>query len=352
MISDLSLSVYANISGTIPCMIDEFARSHSLPAFRVRQFLEAKYTHVIPSIQALTVWPKALRDAYEQAYPWMSITPVRESVSPQGDTIKILFKLKDGITIETVLMKHQDGRNTVCISCQSGCPVACAFCATGKLGLRRNLTSDEITDQILYIARNLKNKDQVISNIVFMGMGEPMLNLQAVSRSIFELTDPNYMAMGDRRITVSSSGYVPQLRKFIDAGYKGKLAISLHAPNQTIREKIMPIAKVFPFSDVIAIGDYYIEKVRRRLSYEYILIKDINDSPDHAKELATVLSGKLVHVNLIPNNPVIGTGFEKPSMNAMKRFSQILTDHGIANTLRVTMGDAIRAACGQLDGKE
>lgn len=333
-------------------MIDDFARNHSLPAFRVRQFNEGFYKKFLSNIQELSVWPKDLRDAFEKEVLWSCIRLIRESVSPDKDTVKALFKLHDDITIETVLMKHRDGRNTICVSCQSGCPVACAFCATGKLGLRRNLTASEIIDQVLYFARTLKTDNEVISNIVFMGMGEPMLNMQAVSQSILELTDPMYMGMGDRRITVSSSGYVTQLRKFIDSGYKGKLAISLHAPNQFIREKIMPIAKVFPFADVIAIGDYYIEKVRRRLSYEYILIKDINDGEDHARELSSILAGKLVHVNLIPNNPVLGTGFEKPTIESMKKFSQILTDHGIANTLRVTMGDAIKAACGQLDGKE
>lgn len=248
-------------------------------------------------------------------------------------------------------MRHKDGRNTVCVSCQSGCPVACAFCATGKLGLRRNLTASEIVDQVLHFARLLLPSSQSVSNIVFMGMGEPMLNATAVREAVTILTDPEYMGMGDRRITLSSSGYVTQLKKFIDEGYKGKLAISLHAPNQDIRVKIMPIAKVFPFADVIGVGDYYIEKVRRRLSYEYILIKDVNDRPEHAEELASVLAGKLVHVNLIPNNPVDGTGFEKPNRTTMEQFSEILTEHGITNTLRVTMGDSIKAACGQLDGK-
>ncbi len=333
-------------------MIDDFAKRHDLPAFRVRQFEEAVYKKCIPSIQELSVWPKDLRDAFEKEEIWSSVSVVRESTSPEDDTVKTLFKLHDDITIETVLMKHRDGRNTVCVSCQSGCPVGCTFCATGKLGLRRNLTSGEIVDQVLHFARILKKDNREVSNVVYMGMGEPMLNLEAVKESIIVLTDPKYMGMGDRRITVSSSGYVPQLKKFIDSGYKGKLAISLHASNQDVREKIMALAKIFPFDDVIAIGDYYIEKVGRRLSYEYILIKGINDQQQQAGELAKVLQGKLVHVNLIPNNPVLGTRFEKPTPEAMQLFSDILTRKGIANTLRVTMGDGIKAACGQLDGKE
>jgi 23S rRNA (adenine2503-C2)-methyltransferase len=333
-------------------MIDEFAARHDLPAFRRRQFEEAFYRKFVLSIQELSVWSKELREAFEKEETWSSLSVVRESTSPESDTVKTLFKLHDDVTIETVLMKHRDGRNTVCVSCQSGCPVGCAFCATGKLGLRRNLTANEIVDQVLHFARILKKDNWEVSNVVYMGMGEPMLNLDAVMESIHILTDPKYMGMGDRRITVSSSGYVPQLKKFIDSGYKGKLAISLHASNQGVREKIMPIAKVFPFDDVIAIGDYYIEKVGRRLSYEYILIKGINDQQQQAGELAKVLQGKLVHVNLIPNNPVLGTGFEKPTPEAMQLFSDILTRKGIANTLRVTMGDAIKAACGQLDGKE
>lgn len=331
-------------------MISDFSDRHKLPAFRARQFHEGYYRHAISGIQELLVWPKDLRDAYEKEESWSSVSVVRELVSADRDTVKTLFALHDGITIEAVLMRHRDGRNTVCVSCQSGCPVACAFCATGKLGFRRNLAAEEIVDQVLHFMRLLKPENRTVSNIVFMGMGEPMLNMEAVKRAIHILTHPDFMGMGDRRITISSSGYVTQLRQFIDAGYKGKLAISLHAPNQDIRVTIMPIAKVFPFSDVIAVGDYYIEKVRRRLSYEYILIKDVNDRPEHAEELASVLSGKLVHVNLIPNNPVAGTGFEKPERAVMERFSEILADHGITNTLRVTMGDSIKAACGQLDG--
>lgn len=332
-------------------MITDFSARHNLPSFRVRQFFEGYYRHTISNIHELSVWSKTLRDAYETEEQWSSLQVVRELVSKDMDVIKTLFQLHDGITIETVLMKHRDGRNTVCVSCQSGCPVACAFCATGKLGLRRNLTETEIVDQVLHFMRFLKKNNETVSNIVFMGMGEPMLNMTAVQSALRTITEPEYMGMGDRRITISSSGYVTQLKRFIDTGYKGKLAISLHAPNQVIREKIMPIAKVFPFSDVIGIGDYYIEKVGRRLSYEYILIKDINDQPEHAEELASVLRGKLVHVNLIPNNPVAGTGFEKPSVEAMELFSTILTKHGTTNTLRITMGDSIKAACGQLSGK-
>lgn len=332
-------------------MIDEFALRHNLPAFRVRQFYKGYYQDTISDIHSLSVWPKDLREAYTNEETWSSLRVIRELKAPKGDTVKTLFQLHDGITIETVLMRHRDGRNTVCVSCQSGCPVACAFCATGKLGLRRNLTAIEIVDQVLHFARFLLLHHQSTSNIVFMGMGEPMLNATEVKKAITIMTDPAYMGMGDRRITLSSSGYVTQLKKFIDDGYKGKLAISLHAPNQNIRLKIMPIAKVFPFEDVIGIGDYYIETVRRRLSYEYILIKNLNDQPEHAEELASVLAGKLVHVNLIPNNPVAGAEFEKPDRETMEQFSNILSSHGITNTLRVTMGDSIKAACGQLDGK-
>lgn len=331
-------------------VIYNFANRHKLPAFRIRQFLEGYYQHNISSIGELFVWPKELREAYAKEEKWSTLQTIRELVSKEHDTIKTLFKLQDGITIEAVLMRHRDGRNTVCVSSQSGCPVGCYFCATGKLGLRRNLTTEEIVDQVLHFARKLKTEQQEVSKIVFMGMGEPTLNIKNVSQAIYILTDPKHMGISDRRITISSSGYVPHLRQFIDAGYKGKLAISLHAPNQEIRLKIMRVAQLFPFSDVIGIGDYYIKKVRRRLSYEYILIKDINDSKECAEELASVLSGKLVHVNLIPNNPVSGTGFEKPSPGVMQKFSQILSDHGIVNTLRVTMGDSIKAACGQLDG--
>lgn len=331
-------------------MIYDFAARHNLPAFRILQFREGYYKHNISDIDALFVWPKELREAYKKEEKWSTLEVVRELTSKEGDTIKTLFKLQDRITIEAVLMRHRGGRNTVCVSSQSGCPVGCFFCATGKLGLRRNLTAEEIIDQVLHFARILKKEKKEVSRIVFMGMGEPMLNIKNVTQAIYILTDPSHMGMSDRRITISSSGYVPHLKQFIDAGYKGKLAISLHAPNQEIRLKIMRVAQLFSFSDVIGIGDYYIEKVGRRLSYEYILLNNINDSAQCAKELASVLSGKLVHVNLIPYNPVPGTEFDKPDNIVMEKFSKILSDYGIANTLRVTMGDSIKAACGQLDG--
>lgn len=331
-------------------MINDFAKRHHLPSFRIRQFNEGYFKHGIPNIDALFVWPKELREAYKKEETWSSLEVIRELTSKKGDTTKTLFKSQDGITIEAVLMRHSEYKNTVCVSSQSGCPVGCYFCATGKLGLARNLTAPEIIDQVLHFARILRTEEQEVSRIVFMGMGEPMLNIKNVSEAIYLLTDPKHMGMSDRRITISSSGYVLHLKQFIDAGYKGKLAISLHAPNQEVRLKIMRVAKLFSFSDVIGIGDYYLKKVGRRLSYEYILIKDINDSPECAQELASVLAGKLVHVNLIPNNPVPGTGFEKPSDKVMEKFSQILSDRGIVNTLRVTMGDSIKAACGQLDG--
>ena len=222
-------------------MIEDFAKRHRLPAFRMRQFHEAFYRQHITKIEELSVWPKKLREAFAEEEAWSSLEVIRELTSKDNETTKTLFKLKDGITIETVLMRHRDGRNTVCVSCQSGCPVGCYFCATGKLGLRRNLTAVEIVEQVLHFARKLKEEKQEVSKIVFMGMGEPMLNTENVTKAIFTLTDPEYMGMGMRRITISSSGYVPQLKRFIDAGYKGKLAISLHAPNQEIRMKIMPV---------------------------------------------------------------------------------------------------------------
>ena len=249
-------------------------------------------------------------------------------------------------------MKHRDGRNTVCVSCMIGCPVGCSFCATGKMGFRGNLTATEIVEQVLYFARILKTSKERVSNVVFMGMGEPMLNLIEVEEAIKRLTDEQMLGLSDKRITVSTSGYVEQLKILIRHGFKGRLAISLHAPNQKLRESLMPVAKNHSLKDLFRVLDDYESVSNKRISYEYILIKGVNDRPQDAHDLVKLLTNRLAHVNLIPYNRIKGVDFKTSGADSIQKFRDILDRGGIHNTIRITMGSDVAAACGQLAGGE
>lgn len=229
-----------------------------------------------------------------------------------------------------------------------GCPVGCTFCATGKMGFLGNLKATEIVDQVLYFARILKKTGDTVTNVVFMGMGEPLMNVKDVMDAIFVLTDPQKMGLSPRRITLSTSGVTPVINALDKLGYSGRLALSLHAPNQELRETLMPIAKEFPLPNLIEAIKLFSEKTKQRVSCEYILIEEVNDQLVHAQELATLLVDMNVHVNLIPYNPVPGVSYKRPSTNAVHRFSEVLDAKNIHNTFRVTMGNDIQASCGQL----
>ena len=273
--------------------------------------------------------------------------------SKDQKTTKILFRRKSKEDLlEGVLMKHKDGRNTICVSCMVGCPVNCVFCATGQLKFGGNLNTREIIDQILHFKRQLKKEDEKITNIVFMGMGEPLLNLDNVLEAIDIITDPEKLAMSKRRLTISTSGYIPQLKRLTKEGFIGKLAISLHAPNQKLRKKLMPtVAKTNPLDKLMRALDQYTKKTNKQITYEYVLIDKINDQKKHADELSELLKNRLAHVNLIPYNPIGKKAFRRSSDKNIKKFEKILSDNNISFTRRVTMGEDIDAACGQLARK-
>lgn len=333
-------------------MFDDFIQKNNLPKFRQKQLEEAFYQQAINSFDELTTWPKNLREQLKSEVEFIRLE-AKNQVQSVSKTTKILFKRKDGKLIETVLMRHEDGRNTVCVSCMVGCPVNCRFCATGKLGYGGSLSADEIIDQILYFQRLLKAEEQKVTNVVFMGMGEPMLNLKEVMKSIQIMTDPGKLGMSSRRITISTSGYVPQLKQLIDSGFRGRIAISLHAPSQELREKLMPVVgKVYPLTKLFEVLDDYVKLTNKRISYEYILIDKVNDTKEHAEQLSQLLHNKLAHVNLIPFNPISEENFTRSSRNSIFKFQKILQQNGIHTTIRVTMGDEVAAACGQLAAKE
>lgn len=330
-------------------MIDVFVKNHAVPSYRTEQFNTAFYQELIPSFDELSTWSKELRETLKQEMPFSSIDVMLDQHSQDSSTVKYLFRrVSDGKQFETVLMRHDDGRNTVCVSSMIGCPVGCAFCATGTMGFLGNLTGAEIIDQVLYIARMLKREKQSVTNIVFMGMGEPLLNLDAVTQAIAVFTDPEKMGMSERRITISTSGITDQLKKLLKDGYKGRLALSLHAPNQALREKLMPITKKYPLRDLLDVFTTYAQETNKRVSYEYMLIDGVNDTEQCAIQLSLLMDPKLSHVNLIPYNPVNGVPYRRSPMSAIHAFADILDNHHIQHTIRVTMGDDIAAACGQL----
>ncbi len=334
--------------------VEQFLDKRDQPSYRLDQFNRHYYQQFIEDFNEITTWSKDLRSAIKEEVKFSSLELVDLIESPQGETVKALLALKRNPRhrTETVLMRHEDGRNTVCVSCMVGCPVGCSFCATGQMGLKENLTAKEIIDQVLFFARWLKKKKQKITNIVYMGMGEPMLNLEAVEDSIDIIINPDQMGMSQRRITVSTVGYAFQIKQFVDDGYdQAKLAISLHAPTQELRKEIMPIAKVFDLDQLFEAIDYYVDKCNKLVSYEYILLKEVNDQDQRAYQLVDLLKNRLAHVNLIPYNPVEGIKYQKPTRQRVNQFSKILSDANISNSIRVTMGAEIDAACGQLSNQ-
>lgn len=332
-------------------MISKFLKDNHQPKYRLKQFNQAFYQELIEDFDKLIAFPKKLRQDLANHLDFSTLKPIKQLISQDKETIKVVLERDNGTKIETVLMRHQDQRNTVCLSSMVGCPVGCKFCATGKMGYMGDLSSREIVDQFLYFQRLLKKEGQKITNIVFMGMGEPMLNFENVLKACDIFCDPDKLGLSQRRITLSTSGYIPQIQQLIDKKFKGRLAISLHAPNQQLRAKLMPVAKLYSLDKLMHTLDQYVKITNKRISYEYILIENVTDTKKAADELIKLLRNRLAHVNLIPYNPVPGEDFKRPSKNRIFTFANQLEKAGIKHTIRITMGDDIAAACGQLATK-
>lgn len=315
--------------------------------FHATQVIDWVYKKGVLSYDKMTNLSQALRDKLQSKLKLTTLELVKTTESKDLETVKFLWRLPQGDLIESVLISSGD-RRTVCISSQVGCPAKCAFCASGKQGFFRNLTPAEITEQVLQINLWLAAKNERVSHLVYMGMGEPLKNYEAVVKSIRLLTDENLLNLSERRITVSTVGIVDGIKRLADEGLKVNLVLSLHAPNQHIRIKIIPYARKYPLEDIMEAMDEYAKKTKRDITYEYILLAGINDHPDHAQELAHLLKGKQCTVNLIPYNPVMGLRLQRPSHPAIKQFRTVLFGCKIVNTCRYTKGDDIAAACGQL----
>ncbi|HUQ41421.1 MAG TPA: 23S rRNA (adenine(2503)-C(2))-methyltransferase RlmN [Candidatus Limnocylindrales bacterium] len=336
--------------------VDEHAlgvwlRDRAQPPYRAKQIRRQIARGLAADWESLTDLPKPLRNELETSFRWSAVEPVHEIESADNETRKVLLKLHDGHHIESVLMPHHGARNTVCFSTQAGCPMACAFCATGEMGLIRNLSVGEIVDQIRHWQRELLARGERVSHVVAMGMGEPLSNLDATVAAVGMLIDPELFGISPRRVTISTVGVVPGMDALAALNLPMNLAVSLHAPNDEIRSAIVPLNKRWKIDEVLAASRRYVERTKRRITFEYVLLANVNDAEAHAAELAQRIGdlGRVgdYHVNLIPVNPGPG-GFARPPVDRMERFAQILQDHGIAATLRISKGQDIAAGCGQL----
>ena len=321
------------------------------PAFRLKQIKKAVFGDLVSSWEEITTLSLALRRELEEHSPINELKTEKVLSSKDGQTLKALFSTKDGFKIESVLMKHGDGRNTVCISSQIGCSVGCQFCATGSAGFKRNLSEWEIVEQVLFFARDLKKNGNRVSNVVFMGMGEPFLNYDNVLSAIKMLNDKDGFNLGARHISVSTIGVVEGIRKFTEEDLQVNLAVSLHAPDNVLRSKLIPLNKTYPIEKVLAAVDEYIKKTRRRVMFEYIMIDGVNDGEKQALALVKLLKKPLYFLNLISYNPTGHCEF-KPSRDLkIKKFKEILEKAGLNVTQRYEFGKEIKGACGQLAGK-
>lgn len=328
------------------------------PRYRAVQLFQWVHGKAIKDMKEATNLPKTLIEKLEQRVSFQPLKIIKKQVSEIDDTAKFLFALSDGQRVETVRMsykrKNSRDRHTVCVSTQVGCAMGCVFCATGLSGWVRNLTVGEIVGQVLAVQRNLQTvyPGEKITNVVFMGMGEPLLNYDNVIKALHILNAPDGLNIGMRRISLSTCGIVPGIRKLAEEKLPIVLAISLHAPNNKLRDELMPINRKYPLEELLAACDYYINSTGRRITFEYALIEGKNDSMEHARELGRLLSGMLANVNLIPFNPVLETGLTRPGIKKVRAFARELESFGIEVAIREEKGSDIEAACGQLRRRE
>jgi 23S rRNA (adenine2503-C2)-methyltransferase len=321
------------------------------PAYRARQIVAGVHGRHVRSWDQLTDIPRVLRAQLASTYR-VTALELRAEQGANDGTVKLLFSTWDGQLIETVQIPagesrraDQHSRLTVCVSSQAGCALACTFCATGQMGLARNLTVGEIVEQV-YLAER-PGEPRRVDNIVFMGMGEPLANPAAVIGAVRVMADPAGYGFSPRRITISTSGLVPQMRRLAEQDLPVRLAVSLHAPNDELRSRLMPINRRYPIAQVLDAARAYAERSGRRVSYEYVMLDGINDALERAEQLAELLRGDLAHVNLIPYNET-GADYRATPPERIYAFARALRARGIACSIRASRGRDIAAACGQL----
>ena len=334
------------LSGLTLQEIEQITDELHATKFRARQIHNWIYLKSVKTIDEMTDLSLKFREELKKVAT-VTDTKIKVNQVSNDGTIKYLLEYPDGECVETVLMRFDNRANlTACVSSQVGCAVNCSFCATGKRGFIRNLSYKEIIEQVLTIQRDTGLK---VTNIVFMGQGEPLLNLENVKKAM-NIFNENFQ-IGARRLTVSTSGIIPKIIELGDNNLQSTLAISLHAPNHQIRKQLMPIEEKYNMKDLHAALKTYIEKTGRRITIEYLLIKDLNDTTQAAKELAIYLSDLKCNINLIPYNPTEKNDYKRPDTNAIMKFKALLEHSGKKVTVRLERGADIDAACGQLRGK-
>lgn len=342
--------------------LDELLTAWGEPHFRVDQVWQWLYRSLAGDFESMGNLPKVLRQRLAMETDLTLLFASAEQESASGQTRKVLFRLRDGSSIESVLMRYAD-RRTACISTQVGCGMGCTFCATGQGGLARNLSPGEIVAQVIHLAREIREvqlegaKEEgaqaqffthPITNIVLMGMGEPLANYRATWQAIETLTHERGYNLGARRMTLSTVGLVPGIRRMAGEGLPINLAVSLHAPEDVLRNQLVPVNRRYPLAELMASVRDYVQKTGRRVTFEYALIAGINDSSQLAGKLADLLQGLLCHVNLIPLNPTPGSSLRPSPPDNVEAFRRVLESAGIATTVRMRRGIGIEAGCGQL----
>lgn len=341
------------LSGLPPGELEAWFAARGEPAYRARQVADATWGNEAATVAGIRTLPLALREALEAAFRFDTVPATELRPTDGGLTEKALHRLADGALVESVLMRYPAGagrreRHTLCISSQAGCAVGCPFCATGELGFGRDLETAEIVDQVRHAARRLAAAGRRLTNVVFMGMGEPLLNLDRVLAAVDALNDPRRFGLGARHITVSTSGVVPGIERLTALGPQFTLAVSLHAARDPLRDVLVPLNRRWPIAEVVAAARAHAAATGRRVTYEVTMIDAVNDTELDARAMADLLRGDHAHVNLIPMNPVAHTPWVASPPAAIERFAATLRGAGIATTIRRNRGQEIGAACGQL----
>ena len=338
----------------LPEEMEQLVIDMGYPRYRADQILLPLYYKFPKNISDIKQLPKTLiAELIESGYTIGSAKETHRIVSEDGDTTKLLLNLTNDKSVETVLMQYDPSkigghpRSTICVSTQIGCAMGCVFCATGQMGFETNLKAEHIVSQVIHFAELLQKRGEHVTNLVFMGMGEPMANYDEMIRSVKILTHSRGFGLGQRHITISTIGIISGIEKLAEENLQIGLAISLHAPNNELRKELVPTATSNSVEDIIESGYNYFKKTGRRVTFEYALMDGVNDSPQIANDLAELLRGNGSHVNLIPINPTAGD-FKRPSNNRVHEFERILSSAGVNCTIRIEKGSEISAACGQL----
>lgn len=339
--------------------LEEYMLQLGQPRFRGRQIYKWIYQKDVSSFYEMSDIPKELRQQLDETSVISIPRFLKQRVSKDG-TRKFLMELEDRKRVETVVIPQgeaREARYSLCISTQVGCPIGCAFCATGSSGYQRSLQAYEMVGQFLSSRRELKRRlkksdDNIISNVVYMGMGEPFLNYDEVIASVYMLIDPQGINLGQRHITISTSGEVKGIKRLAEENLQVTLAISLHATNDPLRDQLVPLNRKYPLAQLLEAVEYYIEKTNRRVTFEYVMLDDVNISREHAEQMIKMVKPLLANINLIPYNEVEVLPFKKPSSNKVWQFYHWLVDGGLSVTIREERGGDIEAACGQLYVKE